>query len=111
MSPKSDDLDLNQFKELPLEQLQDMMSKVQGLVDKRMEAKKKEALRKIRDIVKDQELSFDEVVNAIRTSAKRGKAPPIYRNPEKPRQTWSGKGEAPDWYSTNPDPESLRIPE
>ena len=111
MSTKSDDLDLNQFKELPLEQLQDMMNKVQGLVDKRMESKKKEALRKIRDIVKDNDLAFDEVVNVIRTSAKRGKAPPIYRNPEKPRQTWSGKGEAPEWYSTNPDPESLRIPE
>jgi DNA-binding protein H-NS len=111
MSPNSDDLDLNQFKELPLEKLQDMISKVQGLVDKRFESKKKEALRKIKDIVRDQELSFDEVVHAIRTSAKRGKAPPIFRNPEKPRQTWSGKGEAPDWYSTNPDPESLRIPE
>jgi DNA-binding protein H-NS len=111
MSTKSNDLDLNQFKELPLEQLQDMVNKVQGLVDKRMESKKKEALRKIRDIVKDNELTFDEVVNVIRTSAKRGKAPPIYRNPEKPRQTWSGKGEAPDWYSTNADPESLRIPE
>ena len=109
--PYSDNLDLNQFKELPLDQLQDMVSKVQGLVDKRMESKKKEALRKIRDIVKDHDLAFDEVVNVIRTSAKRGKAPPIYRNPEKPRQTWSGKGEAPDWYSTNPDPESLRIPE
>jgi DNA-binding protein H-NS len=111
MSPNSDDLDLNQFKELPLEKLQDMMTRVQGLVDKRLETRKKEALRKIKDIVKDQELSFDEVVNVIRTSAKRGKAPPIFRNPEKPRQTWSGKGEAPDWYKNNTDPDSLRIPD
>lgn len=102
--------DLDQFKELPLEQLQGMMQKMQGLVEKRMESKKQDAIRQIQSIVQEYELGFDEVVNALRTIAKRGKAPPLYRNPENPRQTWSGKGEAPEWFSNHPDPETLRIP-
>ena len=55
------------------------------------------------------ELSFEDVTRAIRTSAKRGKAPALYRNPDNPRQTWSGKGEAPDWYTKAPNKEALRI--
>ena len=98
------------MKDLPLDELEAMMNKMQGLVEKRVENKKKDAIRQIQDLVRNHELPFDDVVNALRNTAKRGKATPVYRNPEKPRQTWSGKGKAPDWFKTHPDPESLRIP-
>lgn len=64
----------------------------------------------IRNLTIEHDLNYEEVCAVVRTSTKRGKAPALYRNPDKPRQTWSGKGEAPDWFKNHPDPESLRIP-
>ncbi len=102
---------LDEFKDLPLEDLQEIQNKLKSFVEKRMDTRKKDALNTIKDMVQEYELTFEEVVRVIRTSAKRGKAPALYRNPEKPRQTWSGKGEAPEWYSTAPDKSVLLIPE
>lgn len=93
-----------------LEELEAMQKKLSSFVERRLKTKKQEALDKIRQLTLEYELTYDEVVQAIRTSTKRGKAPAIYRNPDKPRQTWSGKGEAPDWFKNHPDPESTRIP-
>lgn len=93
-----------------LEELEAMQKKLLSFVERRLKTKKQEALDKIRQLTLEYELTYDEVVQAIRTSTKRGKAPAIYRNPDKPRQTWSGKGEAPDWFKNHPDPESTRIP-
>ena len=98
------------FKALSLEELMEMQNKLKGFVDRRLESKKREALTQIQNLVREHQLTFDEVTNAIRVTAKRGKAPALYRNPDKPRQTWSGKGEPPDWYQNHPNPESLRIP-
>ena len=98
------------FKDLPLEELFDMQQKLKSFVDKRLESKKKEALQRIQSIVREHDLSYDEVVAVIRTTTKRGKAPAVYRNPVNPRQTWSGKGDAPSWFTQVKDPESLRIP-
>lgn len=103
-------LDLDDFKDLPLDELQAMQEKLMGFVEKRKQNHKKEALDQIKNLVAEYELSFDEVVQAIRISAKRRKAPPLYRNPARPRQTWSGKGEPPEWYVKAKDKESLRIP-
>lgn len=102
--------DLPDFKNASLEELKMMQEKLGDFIERRLESKKKEALETIRRIVKEHELSYDEVVAVIRTTTKRGKAPPIYRNPANPRQTWSGKGEAPSWFTQHEDPESLRIP-
>lgn len=101
--------DLEAFKDLPLDELQEMQVKLKSFVEKRMEHRKREALQQIKHLVQEYDLTFEEVTKLIRTSAKRGKAPPLYRNPENPRQTWSGKGEAPEWYVTAPDKEALKI--
>lgn len=101
---------LPDFKDASLEDLQAMQDKLSGYVQRRLERKKRDALNEIREIVREHDLSFEEVTQAVRTVSKRGKAPAIYRNPDKPRQTWSGKGEPPDWFKKHPDPEKLRIP-
>lgn len=102
--------DLSEFANASLEELQAMQERLSSFVERRLEAKKKEALNQIKVLVTQYNLTYEEVVQTIRTSTKRGKAPAIYRNPDKPRQTWSGRGEAPDWFKSHPDPESLRIP-
>jgi len=105
-----DKSDLPDMKNASLEELQAMQGKLSKFIERRLEVRKQEALDKIKRLAQEYELSFEEVVAVIRTATKRGKAPAIYRNPANPRQTWSGKGEAPDWFSKHPDPESLRIP-
>ena len=98
------------FKDLPLEDLEAMQNNLAKFINRRHDQLKKDALEKIRAIVKEHNLTYEEVVADIRTQTKRGKAPAIYRNPDNPRQTWSGKGQKPAWFAAHPDPESLRIP-
>lgn len=102
-------LDIDNFKDLDIEELQRVQRRLTKFVEQRLENKKQEALDEIKRLVKLHELSLEEVTKAIRTSARRGKAPPIYRNPDRPRQTWSGIGNPPDWFANHPDPESLKI--
>ena len=108
--PVTNQPNIDNFKDLPLEELQVMQEKLKSFVSRRLENKKKEALQQIQNIVRLHELSYEEVVAVIRTTTRRGKAPAVYRNPTNPRQTWSGKGEAPTWITNAKDPEALRIP-
>jgi DNA-binding protein H-NS len=98
------------FKEMSLEQLAEAQEKLTEYLARSMQSKKREALQQIQEIVKLHSLSYEEVVSAIRTTTKRGKAVAIYRNPENIRQTWSGKGEAPNWYTNAKDKNALKIP-
>lgn len=101
---------LPELKDASLECIQEMMKTLDTYAERHRRAKKQVALDQIRELTIAHELTFAEVVAAIRTTTKRGKAPAHYRNPANPRQTWSGKGEAPDWFKDHPEPEKLRIP-
>ena len=98
------------FKELSLEELMAAQEILTAYLNRSLENKKKEALQQIQAIVKQHNLSYEEVVAAIRTTTKRGKAVAIYRNPDNIRQTWSGKGEAPNWYTNAKNKDALKIP-
>ncbi len=104
------DTPLPDLRKATLEDLQAMQGKLSTFIDRRLEARKQEALDQIRRLSKEYDLTYEEVMATVRTATKRGKAPAIYRNPKKPRQTWSGKGDAPSWFTEHKDPESLRIP-
>lgn len=94
---------------MPLEKLLELQQTVSSAVEKQREQKKREVLGQIQELVRQYDLPFDDVIRAIRGHAKRGKAPALYRNPDNPRQTWSGKGPAPDWFTKAKDPSALRI--
>jgi len=97
------------LQNMDLEELLKMEQTVQAQIARKRDAKRKEILQQISDLVRQYNLTYDEVVRSIRNTAKRGKAPAMYRNPTNPRQTWSGKGNPPQWYKQAPDPEALRI--
>ncbi len=98
------------LKGLTEQELQKALANILEILATRSEVAREEALAQIREIVRTAHLSHDEVAKAIRTTARRGKAPAIYRNPDNPRQTWSGKGHPPDWFKKYRDPEQLKIP-
>lgn len=103
--PANDD-----FKNASLEDLQKMQNELAQFIERRLTAKRQQALSEIRRLTKEFDLSYEEVVAVVRTTTRRGKAPALYRNPENSRQTWAGKGDAPDWFTKHPDPEKLKIP-
>lgn len=96
-------------RDLPLDKLLEFQQTVSSAIEAQREKKRKEVLAQIQELVRQYDLPFDEVIRAIRGHAKRGKAPALYRNPDNPRQTWSGKGEAPEWFKKAKDPTTLRI--
>ncbi|MVO15051.1 H-NS family nucleoid-associated regulatory protein [Parasedimentitalea huanghaiensis] len=44
--------------------------------------------------------SLEEISNGGRSSGKRSKAAPKYRNPANPEETWTGRGRKPHWIHT-----------
>lgn len=94
---------------LQVDDLIALQEKVANALNKQRNQKKQEVLAQIQGLVKQYDLPFEDVIRAVRGHAKRGKAPALYRNPENPRQTWSGKGTAPDWFSRSKNPQELRI--
>lgn len=85
------------FKDLSLDELMKKREEMEKYIQRKRQDLKKEAIGQIQKIVSDYDLSYDEVVAAI-------------RNPDKPRQTRSGKGDAPSWFVAAKDKEALRIP-
>ncbi|APG48347.1 H-NS family nucleoid-associated regulatory protein [Phaeobacter porticola] len=41
--------------------------------------------------------SLDEIAGSGRTTTKKTKAAPKYRNPQNPEETWTGRGRKPHW--------------
>jgi DNA-binding protein H-NS len=97
------------LKGLSDDELMAMQAQLKDFLTKRMSAKKSEALAQIKSLVIQYDLTYDDVSKCLPTPPKRSKAPAVYRNPDKPRQTWSGKGEPPQWFTDAPDKEALRI--
>lgn len=68
------------------------VDKALGSLDDRRRADARAAAEKA---ARDHGFSLDEIIAAQKKSGK--KNPPKYRNPEDPRQTWSGRGRQPAW--------------
>lgn len=59
------------------------------------ERKKAEARAAAEKAARDHGFNLDDLLVVQKKSGK--KNPPKYRNPEDPRQTWSGRGRQPGW--------------
>lgn len=80
----------------------DQLLKLRADVDKAIssleERRKAEALAAAEKAAAELGFSLEQIV----ASAKKGgsKSPPKYRNPEDPRQTWTGRGRRPAWIES-----------
>lgn len=74
---KTTDIGPGDLKNASLEELQEMQGKLAKFIEKRLQSRKQEALDKIRNLALEYDLTYDEVVAAVRTATKRGKAPAI----------------------------------
>ena len=91
------------------EELERMQREIAERLAERQEHRRKEALDAINQLIEENKLDPRQVADMIAARAKRSKAPAKYRNPDNARQTWSGNGTPPDWFTHAPDKNALLI--
>jgi DNA-binding protein H-NS len=84
----------SRFSLLELEELSERVAK--EIVSKR-EARSRELREEMAKLAEREGLTLEEVVRAGGKPRKRQPPKEKYRNPEKPSQTWSGRGKKPAW--------------
>ena len=82
-----------------LTELRRLQEDVEKAIARQREASQAEALATIARLVREAELTPDRVMEHLtaKRSRKRRKLPPKYRNPDRPEQTWAGRGKRPNW--------------
>lgn len=76
------------------EQLTALQKDVENALKTLESRKKAEALAAAEKAAKEFGFSLNDILRKERAS---GKRPPKYRNPDNPKQTWTGRGRKPDW--------------
>lgn len=84
--------DLDQMSKKELEKLRADVDRALSTLESR---KRSEARRAAEEAAKEHGFSLDDLVGA--TGSSRTKNAAKYRNPENPKQTWTGRGRQPGW--------------
>lgn len=85
------------IKKLSYGELLELRGQVQEAIEQR-KGEEKAALRaKMEELAAAAGFDLAEIFVKRRTSQKRAKAAPKYRNPSDPAQTWAGRGRQPKW--------------
>lgn len=78
------------------------LAKLRSDIEKELKSREKtkivEARKAAEDAAKKHGFSLNDLLGAKKASAKKPAAPPKYKNPADPSQTWSGRGRQPQWY-------------
>lgn len=88
---------IDELKELPADQLQELVATAQKLLGKHEEERRKNAIKQIYEIADAANLRVEIKDRDDKTPAKKAKGAVKYRNPEDPQQTWTGRGKRPRW--------------
>lgn len=87
-----------ELKELPADQLQELVATAQKLLGKHEEERKKNAIKQIYELAESVNLKVDIKDREEKpSSVKKAKGAVKFRNPEDPQQTWTGRGKRPKW--------------
>ena len=103
---------MSNSKELPdksLDELEKAHHAILEQIKSKQAANRKVAIDAIMQLIQDNKLDAREIAELLNAKSRRKKAPAQYRNPENARQTWSGRGPAPTWFTEAPDKSKLKI--
>lgn len=75
-------------------ELQSLRKEVDKAIESGKEREREQVRRDLQQLAREKGYSLEELLSK---SQKKSKAPPKYRNPEAPEQTWSGRGRRPKW--------------
>ncbi len=94
------------LKTLSLKELRSLKARVEKELARRADSEKKKALKELAAIAAARGFELEELLPAAkarRARAAAGRKPSrarpkaLYRNPDDPKQTWSGRGRKPGW--------------
>lgn len=86
---------MTEIDQLDVDDLEVLSNHIADKMKEKQRAKMDALRQQFAEIAAKNNVSVDEVLGKAR---ERSKAPPKYRNPADPRETWSGQGRKPDWY-------------
>ncbi len=84
-------IDLNNMS---VAELQDLRKRIDREIETSRDREREQVRKDLQQMARDKGYSLEDLFTK---SAKKSKAPPKYRNPEAPDQTWSGRGRRPKW--------------
>ena len=91
---RADEINLEGFS---IPELENLAVRVVVQINNKKEERKRELLEEMEKIAEREGLTLEEVIRAGRKPRKRQPPKQKYRNPDKPSQTWSGRGKKPAW--------------
>ncbi len=89
-----DEIDLSQFA--TVEELHKLMQEIKGEIERRQEADRERLMAQVRETAARYDMSIEQFLRQP-TKKRRARPQPKYRNPDNPKQIWSGRGKEPTW--------------
>lgn len=97
------------LKKMGRVELEAFLKAVQNELIEREKAEKQAKVQQVLELMNELGITLDDITQAGKKKKKQGndnkKRPsqPIYRNPENPEKTWTGKGRRPAWMPQDKD--------
>jgi DNA-binding protein H-NS len=88
---------------LSLAELRDLQKSVANAISTFEVRQKAEAREKVEMLAKDLGFTLAELAKLEEPKRKRAPSTKIYRHPENPALTWSGRGRKPGWFAAQVD--------
>ena len=89
---------IDDLKTLSAEALQELINNAQKLLDKHEEERKKKIIKEIHELAASADLNI-EIKGDNKYGKSKSKGVIKFRNPDDPRQTWTGRGKRPKWLN------------
>jgi DNA-binding protein H-NS len=90
-------VDQVKLEEFSIPELEELSERVAEEIASKREARSRELREEMAKLAEREGLTLEEVIRAGQKPRKRQPPKQKYRNPEKPSQTWSGRGKKPAW--------------
>lgn len=87
----------DQLKGMSVEALENLIANAQDLMEEYEKNRKQEVIREIKALAASANLDID--IKEEEPPKTKGKGFMKYRNPEDPKQTWTGRGKRPKWLN------------
>ncbi len=87
-----------ELESLSLRELKDLKQRVARAIDTFEERRKKEAIAELDEKARELGYTLAELTATMSVRSAK-KSAPKYANPEKPSETWTGRGRKPNWYT------------
>lgn len=102
-----------ELKQYTWDELQALLTEVDGEIELRRRAKVREFLIHVKDKVEELGITPEQLLSVTKSKPPKQPVPAVYANPLNAQQTWSGRGRKPDWFlnalKNGASPDSLKI--